>query len=105
VTPTQVIVPLLVLAAFIEHAAEILKPLWDKQKGWNKDTIIVLIISIAFAMLTGVDVFNLAGIPIVTPFFPPAAYYVGTFLTGILLSAGSDWFHQIFKLIEGTRAG
>ena len=87
-----------VVAFLIEALIQTIKPIYDKEKGWNKDVILALIIGILICMLTSTDVFSKVGLPISVPF-------VGTILTGMIASRGSNIAHDLFKWVQGLGSG
>ncbi len=87
--------PQLALVAFlIESLIQTFKPLYDKDKGWNKDALLALFVGIVLCVATKVDLFVAVGLPISVP-------YVGATLTGVLASRGSNFVHDILKFVEG----
>ncbi|OQY28859.1 MAG: hypothetical protein B6I38_08810 [Anaerolineaceae bacterium 4572_5.1] len=87
--------PQLALVAFlIESLVQTFKPLHDKEKGWNRDAVIALIVGVVVCVATKVDLFAAVGLPI------KAVPFLGAVLTGILASRGSNFVHDIFKFIE-----
>ncbi len=84
----------LTLVAFlVESLIQTFKPLYDKEKGWNKSTLLALGVGILVSVATGFDLFELLGIEVQFP-------YVGSVLTGILASRGSNFLHDILKFVE-----
>ncbi|MEW5828341.1 MAG: hypothetical protein AB1846_05570 [Chloroflexota bacterium] len=84
----------LTLVAFlVESLIQTFKPLYDKEKGWNKNSLLALAVGIVVSVATGFDLFELLGIEVQFP-------YVGSVLTGILASRGSNFLHDIFKFVE-----
>lgn len=84
---------LALVALLIEAIIQTLKPVYDKEKGFNRDAVFSLIVGIAICLLTGVDFFAELGLPIGIPF-------VGSALTGIIASRGSNVVHDIFKFVQ-----
>ncbi len=84
----------LALVAFlVEAIIQTIKPVYDPEKGWNRDALLALAGGIVLCVLTGVDLFKQLGLPIPIP-------YVGPMLTGIIASRGSNVVHDIFKFVE-----
>ncbi len=84
----------LALVAFlVESLIQTFKPLYDKEKGWNKSTLLALAVGIVVSVATGFDLFKLLDIKVQFP-------YVGSILTGILTSRGSNFLHDILKFVE-----
>lgn len=95
----------LILAVLAESIVETLKPLWDEDfRGKQlKDRLIVLGMSITITVLVGVDLFSLTDLAILkwagvtgTP-----SLIIGSLLTGILISRGANWIHDLAKKILG----
>ena len=93
----------LILAVLAESIVETLKPLWDNDFRGEamKDRLIVLGMSIVITVLTGVDLFALTDLDILkwagvsgTP-----SLVIGSLLTGILISRGANWVHDLAKRI------
>ena len=86
---------LVLVAFFVESLIQTIKPIYDKEKGWNFDAILALIVGIIVCLLTDTDIFKLVGLAINIPL-------VGTILTGIMASRGSNVVHDIFKWLRET---
>jgi len=87
-----------VVAAFlVEAIVTNVKPIYDKEKGWNIDMIASILLGILVCVGAGVDLFSLIGIPFQIPF-------VGAVLTGLLISRGANVFHDILSSL-GSWAG
>jgi len=71
--------------ALVEYANMLVK---DKKLDWH--VIACMIIGVGVALAFHVDMFELAGVPATVP-------YVGVVLTGILLSRGGNFIHDILK--------
>lgn len=81
--------------AFITEAIwETLKML-KQPKGINIDNLGTMILGIVVAFAAGVDIFEFAEIPLRIP-------YLGYILTGLLLSRGSNFIHDILGSIGQT---
>jgi len=94
----------LLLAAFlVESLIQTLKPIYDKEKGWNKDAIIALVVSILICVLIKIDLFATVGLPIEIG-NTTVGTYIGAVLTGVIASRGSNLAHDILKFIE-NKAG
>ena len=89
---------ILVLAFLVVSLYDIIKAFIKDGKP-NKDTIIPAILGIILALLAQLDLFKLVGIDFVVP-------YVGSVLTGFIVSKGSnylfDFITSIIKLLQGT---
>ena len=87
----------LALVAFlVEALIQTIKPIYEKDKGWNKHSLLALAVGILVCLATGFDLFELLQVPVQVP-------YLGSVLTGVLASRGSNFVHDIFKFVE-TRA-
>jgi hypothetical protein len=85
----------LVFGALIAEALwETSKLIWQQGKI-NIDRIGALLVGILLAILTGLDMFAITGIPIPVPL-------VGEILTGILLSRGANFMHDIIGSINNV---
>jgi len=83
---------LLLVSTVAEGTWEALKMSWQKGK-LNPDRIGSLSIGITLALGTQTDFFSLIGIPIQVP-------YIGYILTGVLLSRGANFTHDLLKYVE-----
>jgi len=90
---------LLLVAFLVESLIQTIKPIYDKDRGWNRDVIIALIVSIALCALIKIDLFALVGLQI---YFPneQVGTYIGSALTGIIASRGSNLAHDLLKYVE-----
>lgn len=98
----------LLLAAFlVESLIQTIKPIYDKEKGWNRDAIIALLVSILICVLIKIDLFATVGLPIEIG-NTSIGTYIGAVLTGVIASRGSNLAHDLLKFVEnkaGTSAG
>lgn len=78
---------LILLAGIGEALWETSKLFWDKGKV-NVDRVGAVVIGILLSIVTGLDLFKMAGMPISIP-------YLGDILTGLLLSRGANFIHDI----------
>lgn len=85
-----------VIALLAETIWENLKMVWQEGKV-NVDRIGALIISIVISVATQLDVFAILNFGIVVPF-------VGSFLTGILISRGANVIHDLLNKIQEITA-
>lgn len=92
IVSTQSILVIIVVALLIEAIVETIKPIYDKEKGWNRDALIALAVSVVVCVLTGADAFLAVGAPLVVPF-------AGSVLTGILASRGANFIHDLLKKV------
>lgn len=85
----------LALVAFlVEALIQTLKPIYDKEKGWNRDKVVSIIVGILVCVVTNVDLFAELGFVVSVP-------YLGSVLTGVIASRGSNFVHDIFKFVQG----
>lgn len=82
-------------AILIEAVWENLKMVWKKGK-FNANKIGALIVSIFICVLVNIDIFNNLGLTMSLP-------YVGSVLTGILMSRGANFVHDLFNKINGGK--
>lgn len=80
-----------VLAMIGEAVWETLKMLWQHGK-FNIDRIGALVLGIALALGTGSNLMELAGIPF-------KIKIIGVILTGILISRGANFLHDLLAAI------
>lgn len=89
------VMALIIIAMIGEAVWETLKMVWQRKEKFNFDRIGALIISLVLSFSTGLDMLALVGIPTRIP-------YVGTILTGILISRGSNFMHDIIASISNV---
>ncbi len=88
---------IIVLAFLVEAIYSNLRMIWDSNKfNWNN--LGALVLSILVAVCTGVDVFPALGINVIVPF-------VGSVLTGVLISRGSNVVFDILKKLNSVLSG
>jgi hypothetical protein len=80
------------IAILAEAGWENLKMIWQDGKV-SIDRIGALIVSIVISMATQLDVFAILNFGISIPF-------VGSFLTGILISRGANFIHDLLNKIQ-----
>lgn len=85
---------LIVVAIVGEAVWENLKMIWQKGKICV-DKLGALIVSIILALDTGIDILSLAGVPTKIP-------WVGVILTGIVISRGANFTHDIVSAINNV---
>lgn len=85
------IVTIITIALLIEAIWETLKMVWQEGKI-NINTIGALIVGIGVSILAKIDVFAMQGISLSIP-------VVGWILTGILMSRGANFIHDLFNKI------
>lgn len=83
---------LLIVAMLIEAVWETSKMVWQNGK-LQIDRIGTLVIGLVMAFALRIDLLNMMGI---TSFIP----YVGTVMTGVLISRGSSYIHDIVKKLN-----
>ncbi|HOQ10363.1 MAG TPA: hypothetical protein PLG09_09600 [Syntrophomonadaceae bacterium] len=86
---------IIVLAIMAEAIWETLKLVWQKDK-FHPDVLGSLLIGIILALSTGLNLFEMVGLPIVNP-------YLGQIFTGILASRGANFVHDLVKVAQGMR--
>ena len=82
----------IVIALLAETIWENLKMVWQAGKI-NIDRIGALVVSIIVSMATQLDIFSILNFGITIPF-------VGSLLTGILISRGANVIHDLLNKIE-----
>ena len=87
---------IIVIALLAETIWENLKMVWQEGKV-NVDRIGALVVSVIVSMATQLDVFVILNFGIAIPF-------VGSFLTGILISRGANVIHDLLNKIEELTA-
>lgn len=86
-------IAVIIIAAVLAEAVwETFKPVWDKGK-LNPDRIGALAMGIIVSVAAGVDLFAALGLIIAYPI-------VGQILTGILISRGANFVHDLLKSVE-----
>ena len=83
---------IMVIALLAETIWENLKMVWQKGKI-SIDRIGALVVSIIVSLSTQLDIFSILNFGISVP-------YVGSFLTGILISRGANVIHDLLNKIE-----
>lgn len=86
----------LVILAFVSEATwETLKMIWQNGK-LSIDRIGALAIGLLLAIGTGLDLMDMMGIPLHIP-------YVGMILTGLLISRGANFVHDLLASINNIQ--
>ncbi len=86
----------LALAAILtEKLWESIKLVWEK-KRLSIDRLGALALGITIALGTKIDLFATVGLPITIP-------YLGLILTGVIISRGANFVHDIFKITEEVK--
>ena len=84
---------LVIIAILIEAIWENIKMIWQNGK-FSIDKLGSLILSIVVCILTKADIFPIVGISIAIPI-------IGSVLTGIIVSRGANFLHDLFNKIQG----
>ncbi len=82
---------ILVVAVLVEAVWENLKMVWQSGK-LNVNMIGSLVVSILISILTKIDIFGALGITI--------NIYVGSALTGIIISRGANFVHDLLTKVN-----
>ena len=85
-------VQFLLIAFIVEAVWETLKMIWEDGK-LNIDRIGAIIIGLLLALGTRLDLLELVGIPVYIP-------YLGTILTGLLISRGANFAHDLLDTVS-----
>lgn len=86
---------LMVLGFLVEAIVETLKLAWDaKMRKVSWPVICSLVVGIAVALLTRASIFELLSITVVT------SSWLGYIITGILISRGSSFIHDLWNRIN-----
>lgn len=88
----NVITQLIVVAFLVEAIWETLKMTWQEGK-LSKDRIGALVVGMVIAFTMNLDLFVAVGLN-------PIFNYVGVIATGILVSRGSNYVHDVINLIN-----
>ena len=92
---------LIIVAAFLAEAVwETLKMTWQPGK-LVVDRVGALVVGLVVALVFGLDLFALLGFAV----YWPGLALVGVVLTGILLSRGSNFIHDLLKSIIALAGG
>lgn len=83
------IVTIITIALLVEAIWETLKMVWQEGKI-NINTIGALIVGIGVSILAKIDIFAMQGITLSIPL-------IGWVLTGILMSRGANFIHDLFN--------
>lgn len=85
-----------VIVALVGEAIwETIKMTWQHGKV-NIDRIGALIVGLIIAIAAGIDIMDIIGVPMRIP-------YVGTVLTGVLISRGANFVHDILETVSSVR--
>lgn len=83
------IVTIITIALLVEAIWETLKMVWQEGKI-NVNTIGALVVGIGVSILAKIDIFAMQGISLSIPL-------IGWILTGILMSRGANFIHDLFN--------
>lgn len=86
---------LVIVAILIEAIWENLKMIWQNGK-FSIDKIGSLVISILICILAKIDIFPIVNLSIMVP-------VIGSILTGIIVSRGANFVHDLFNKISGDK--
>lgn len=89
------ILGLIVLALIGESVWETLKMTWQNGK-LNIDRIGALVVGLLLAFGSNIDLMAVFGVPAAVP-------YLGTILTGLLISRGANFIHDIAASINNLK--
>lgn len=89
------LIGLLILALIGESIWETLKMTWQNGKV-SVDRVGALIIGLLLAFGSGLDLLSLVGVPLVIP-------YLGVFLTGLLISRGANFIHDLISSVNNLK--
>lgn len=86
---------LVIVAILIEAIWENVKMVWQNGK-LSIDKIGALVISILICTLAKIDIFPIVNLSISVP-------VIGSILTGIIVSRGANFVHDLFNKISGNK--
>ena len=86
---------LVIVAILIEAIWENLKMIWQNGK-FSIDKIGALVISVLICIIDKIYIFPIVNISIMIP-------VIGSILTGIIVSRGSNFVHDLFNKISGDK--
>ena len=96
----EAIYQLIVLAALIEALVQTLKPIWKPEKRTVEFFVTLgvgLAVSVFLNYLAGLDIFSVLGVPLLK--LP----VVGVIATGVLLSRGAQFVHDLIQIITNFK--
>jgi hypothetical protein len=85
---------LALIAFLVEALIQTIKPIYDKETGYSRSRILSILVGIIVCVVTNVDLFKILGLTSEIPI-------IGSVLTGIIVSRGSNFVHDIFKFMQG----
>jgi len=89
------VMSIIIIALIGEALWETLKMTWQQGKV-SIDRVGALIIGLILALGTGLDLMTMIGVPMKVP-------YVGMILTGLLISRGANFVHDILASINNIQ--
>ncbi|MFA6939856.1 MAG: hypothetical protein WCQ54_02590 [Clostridiaceae bacterium] len=89
------ILGLIILALIAESVWETLKMTWQDGK-LDIDRIGALVVGLLLAFGSNIDLMTVFGVPAVVP-------YLGTILTGLLISRGANFVHDIIASVNNLK--
>ena len=84
---------LVTMGILVEAVVEVIKSIYDNGK-MNKVILLSILVGILFAFTLQVDIFQLLGIEVHID-------YVGIVATGMIISRGSNFVHDIISQLRG----
>lgn len=86
---------LIIIAILVEAIWENVRMIWDQGK-FSINKLGSLILAMIVCVLTSVDIFPIIGIPIAVP-------YIGSILTGIVVSRGANFVNDLFTKLTNNQ--
>lgn len=86
---------LVTMGILVEAVVEVIKSIYQDGK-FNKVILLSILTGILFAFTLQVDIFKLLGIEV-------HINYVGIVSTGLIISRGSNFVHELLNKLEGDR--
>lgn len=86
---------LVIVAILIEAIWENIKMIWQNGK-FSIDKIGALVISVLICILAKIDIFPIVNLSIMVP-------VIGSIFTGIIVSRGANFVHDLFNKISGEK--
>ena len=88
----NIIMQIVIMAILVEAIWETLKMVWQEGK-LNINQVGALVVGLVVAFSINLDIFIAVGLEIVFP-------YVGVVASGILISRGGNYIHDLFSKLE-----
>lgn len=86
---------LITMGVLVEAVVEVIKSIFNEGKV-NYSVLLSIIVGILFAFTLRVDLFSLLGIEV-------HIAYVGTVASGLIVSRGANFVHNLISKLEGDR--